>query len=149
MDKKELEKALNVADYIVLKYQKVENNNPLEYGLTITRLQKLFYFCDKEYRRVNKNEKLTELDYCLWGKGPVIPELYDYYCPTELLTPPRLNARPINLSYKARQIIDFIVDELINVPTKVLVEKSLQDFPNFKPLSLEESVTTNNDVIEF
>lgn len=97
-----MEKAINIAKYIVDKHEeeKIPINN-------IT-LNKMLYLIQEENVRC-KGEKCFSEDMQAWDFGPVVPEVYWHYCGIGAF--PLFNIDKINTKINNKEIIDKIINE--------------------------------------
>lgn len=111
-----MKSALQVAQYVV-------NKCTMDgYPISNLQLQKILYYIQKEF--LYRDSALFEDDFCAWKFGPVIEEVYYYYC--------SFGARKIERSYdintlfdiKEKNIIDDIVEEKRNLNPWEMVEET-------------------------
>lgn len=67
-------KAINIAQYVIDKCTK-ENKS-----ISNLQLQKILYYIQGEWLKLNQKVPLFDDDICAWKFGPVVPDIYYTYC---------------------------------------------------------------------
>ena len=120
-------KCIAVANYIIEEINKFNEGKPLkeQVMLTLKRLQKILYFCDIEYMKINNGESLFEDNYFAWSSGPVIP--YVYHTFIQCQSPngkihPKYEEQEIRLTDKETFIIDKVLEKTQELDTVDLID---------------------------
>ena len=101
-------RAIDLSKYIVSKC--VSDNQPI----SNLQLQKILYYIQKDY--LKRNEKAFSDDIEAWQFGPVVPNVYYYYC--------GYGAMPITFSCEDYEEID---EKNKNIINKIVEEKRKLD----------------------
>ena len=149
-------KCITVSDYIINKINKYNEGNELreQVIMTIKRLQKLLYFCDVEYMKINNGNRLFEDQFYAWPSGPVIPNVYYIYAPYYREVSPRYNEMKMNLTEEEKFIIYKVIDGTQKLDTSDLINMTnVSDGPWSKVYDEEDSehnqVISKNDMYDF
>ena len=103
-----------VANYIIEEINEFNEGKTLREQVMISgrRLQKLLYFCNVEYMKIQHGETLFEDCFYAWPSGPVIPEVYRIYIQyQDGTTFPRYEGSSIDLTTEEKSIIDKVLKE--------------------------------------
>ena len=115
-------KCIVVANYIIENINKFNEGKPLKEQVmfTLRRLQRILYFCDIEYMKINNGASLFEDNYYAWPSGPVIPYVYYTFVQCQKLNgkiSPKYEAQELRLTNKEKSIIDKVLKETQELDT--------------------------------
>lgn len=114
-----------VANFIIEETNKFNDEKKIteKVIMTIMRLQKLLYFCDVEYMKINNGISLFEDQYYAWPSGPVIEEIYyEFSLHRDCVMRPNYEKQQIVLTQDIKSIIKKILEETKDLDTMDLVK---------------------------
>lgn len=91
--------------------------------LTGKRLQKLLYLCQLFWYIDHEESRMITEDFQAWPNGPVIPQIYNYFCVYQDGDMcPLLNLSTYSLENEEATLINKIVDNTIDIPTEAIID---------------------------
>ncbi len=91
--------------------------------LTGMLLQKILYLCELAWLADHDDCKMIPEDFVAWSKGPVVPELYNFfqvYADGGLL--PQRAKSDYKLTEEERDLINMVVDNSCDIPLDTLID---------------------------
>ena len=127
------ESTIAVAAYIIKKHNSIVEKDDQAVKMNVKRLEKLLYFCDKEYNeKYNKN--IIEDKFENWGNGPVLPQLYYGFRHLSAEGALVLIASWHNLNINDEnkvQTIDYVLQQTKYITTENLIELAKNYYINY------------------
>ena len=120
-------KCITVSNYIIKKINKFNEGKTLQEQvmMSLKRLQKILYFCDIEYMKINNGESLFEENYYAWPSGPIIPYVYTTFVQYQSLNgkiKPKYEEQELRLTDKEVFIIDKVLEKTQELNTVDLID---------------------------
>lgn len=110
-------KALDIAKYIISKG--TNDGEPI----SNLQLQKILYYIQSEFLQSRNNVAFDD-DIEAWQFGPVVPNVYYYFCGYGAMKIMNYYDEDFSLNYEDRQIIDKIIIEKRDMDPWQLVEET-------------------------
>lgn len=116
------------ADYLIERTNEYNSEKQLyrdKILMTCKRLQKLLYFSEVYFMKLNKGKFMFTDDFYAWASGPVIPSVYRKYVhfqTGEMMPSGEENHTP--LTEEMRRVLDIVFEETICKETSELVDAS-------------------------
>ena len=102
-----------------------QDNGMSNIVITGMLVQKLMYLCALAWFVDHDNCKMIPEDFKAWAKGPVIPQLYDYFLVYDTntnLLPVLKQDNDYVLSKEESELINHVVDKTCDIPLNTLVD---------------------------
>ena len=118
------QKCRAVSNYIIEEINKFNEGKTLkeQVMMTVKRLQKILYFCDVEYMKINNGELLFDDYFYAWPSGPIIPNVNNVFIQyQDGRNYPRYVGEPLELTNEEKSIIDKVLKQTQELDTIELV----------------------------
>ena len=146
-----------VADYIIKKFNEYNANKPIteQMCLNINKLQRLLYFCDIEYMKLNNGEFMFEDDFYAWPKGPAIPQIYSNFAHTQdMFVFSAIKSRKGLLTDKMKNTIDSVLELMMEIDSIDLTKISqIENGPWYNAYKADDpkhsQVISKKDMFDF